>query len=314
MSQSSLSVVIPVFNEVQGIPELWSRVSAALEALQLDWEVIFVDDGSSDGSVAALREICRANRRARLLLLSRNFGNPAALAAGIEHARGDAVVVMDADLQDRPEAIHRFVEEWKAGSDVVYAIRSARAEGLLMRAAFSVFYWIMARMSSTRVPLDAGTFSLMDRKVCNALKDMTERNRYLPGLRAYAGFRQKGIEIERDARHAGTSRMKLTGLFTYAINGLIAFSYVPIRIATCLGLIVAATAFIYLVTIIYLRLFTDTALLGWASTLVSILFLGSVQLITLGVLGEYIGRIYEESKKRPYYIVSDTVNFDGGQK
>jgi glycosyltransferase involved in cell wall biosynthesis len=310
MSPIRLSVVIPVHNEEATIPELWRRLRETLAGLGLPAEVIFVDDDSSDGSAALLQEICRGDTRVRRIRLSRRFGHQSALTAGIDHATGDAIVLMDGDLQDRPEAIPDMLHEWSAGAEVVYAIRVRRKESPLRRAGFWSFYGILSRLSGIPQPKGAGIFSLLDRRVLDVLKNMPEHNRYLPGLRAYAGFRQKGIPVERDARYSGSPRVSPLGLLRLALDGIISFSYVPIRLVTLTGLAVAGAAFFFMCVVLYKRLVSHQAIIGWASTLTAILFLGATQLITLGIVGEYIGRIYEEVKARPYYIVRERQNFD----
>jgi dolichol-phosphate mannosyltransferase len=217
---------------------------------------------------------------------------------------------MDGDLQDRPEAIPDLVGEWRSGAEVVYALRVKRKEGALKRAGFWGFYSLLSRLSGVPQPPGAGIFCLLDRKVLEVLKSMPEHNRYFPGLRAYAGFTQRGIEVERDARFSGTPRVSPLGLVRLALDGIISFSYVPIRLVTLTGLAVAAAAFFFMCVVLYKKLVSHQAILGWASTLVAILFLGATQIITLGIVGEYIGRIYEEVKARPYYIVKERRNFD----
>jgi len=310
MPETRLSIVVPLHNEQATLPELWRRLQPVLEGGAGDWEVVFVDDGSADRSTDLVRELCRDDRRVRQLILSRNFGHQNALTAGIDHATGRAVVLMDADLQDRPEAIPDLVATWEQGFDVVYALRVKRKESLPKRIAFKLFYWLMDRLSGIHQPLDAGIFCLIDRKVLQVLRSMPEHNRYFPGLRAYAGFRQKGIEVERDARFAGGPRVGWLGLVKLALDGILSFSYVPIRLATFTGLVVAVAAFVVMCNVLYKKLISHEAILGWASTLTAILFLGAMHLIVLGLLGEYIGRIYEEVKKRPYYIVRERINFD----
>jgi dolichol-phosphate mannosyltransferase len=242
------------------------------------------------------------------LRLSRNFGHQPALTAGLDCAMGDAVILMDADLQDRPEAIADLVREWQGGTQVVYAVRASRRESWLLRTAFKGFYRVLGRMSRLHLPADAGIFGLLDRAVVNVLKSMPERNRYFPGLRAYAGFTQKGVSVPRDARFSGASRVHVSGLIRLALDGLVAFSFVPLRLCTFAGLVVSAGAFAYIVRILYKKWVSLEAIPGWASTLTAILFLGGLQLLMLGVLGEYVGRIYEEVKGRPYYIVAEKIN------
>ncbi|HMP73117.1 MAG TPA: glycosyltransferase family 2 protein [Kiritimatiellia bacterium] len=305
-----LSVVIPVYNERAALDELRQRLVTTLNGLDLDAEVIFVDDGSHDGSAERLDQFAEDDSRFRVIHLSRNFGHQPALSAGIDHASGDAVVLMDGDLQDRPEAIPEFIAEWRKGNEVVYAVRSSRRESLPMRAAFKLFYKVIQKMSGIRQPLDAGIFCLLDRRVVTVLKSMPERNRYFPGLRAYAGFVQAGVKVQRDARFADTSRVRVLGLIKLAMDGIISFSFVPIRLITLSGVMVAFFSFAYIIRVLHKKWVTGEAILGWASTLTAILMLGGIQLITLGVLGEYIGRIYEEVKKRPFYVIGRTKNLE----
>ena len=306
----TISVVVPLFNEAAILDELWSRLSAVLDGLAMEAEVIFVDDGSSDETPTLLKALCEKDKRVRRIKLSRNFGHQCALTAGIDHTSGDAVVLMDGDLQDKPEAIHDFVRKWKEGFEVVYAIRATRQESAIMRMGFKSFYGLLTRMSGISQPVDAGIFCLIDRRVVDLLKSMPERNRYFPGLRAYAGFSQTGIAVDRDPRFAGTPRVGLVGLVKLALDGIISFSYVPIRLVTFTGLAVATMAFGYVGVIMYKKFISHVAIPGWSSQLTAILFLGGLQLITLGIVGEYIGRIYEEVKQRPYYIVAEKQNFE----
>ena len=305
MSEPTLSVVIPIHNEEKTLPELWRRLRETLTSLELPAEVIFVDDGSSDRSSALIEEMGREDPRVKEIRLSRRFGHQSALTAGIDHASGRAIVLMDGDLQDRPEAIPSLVLEWRGGAEVIYAHRVRRKEGPLKRAGFWAFYMLVSRLSGVPQPPGAGIFGLLDRKVVDVLKTMPEHNRYFPGLRAYAGFRQKGIDVERDARFSGAPRVSPLGLLKLALDGIISFSYVPIRLVTVAGVAVAAAAVFFMCVVLYKKLVSHEAIIGWASTLVAILFLGATQLITLGIVGEYIGRIYEEVKARPYYIVRE---------
>jgi dolichol-phosphate mannosyltransferase len=304
-----LSVVIPLYNEEAVLPELHRRLTAALDALEVSSEVLFVNDGSMDTTADRLDALAAEDPRVRVVHLSRNFGHQPALTAGIDHARGRAVVLMDGDLQDRPEAIGAFVAAWREGHEVVYAVRTSRQEALPMRAAFRLFYKVIQKLSGIRQPLDAGIFGLLDRQVVRVLQAMPERNRYFPGLRAYAGFRQTGIPVDRDARYSKDTRVGLLGLLKLAGDGIFSFSLVPIRLITLSGVVVALVSFGYVARVLYKKLVSGEAIIGWASTLTAILMLGGIQLITLGLLGEYIGRIYEEVKKRPYYIVGRKVNF-----
>ena len=305
----TISVVIPVFNEARNVAELWSRLSKVLSTLDANHEVVFVDDGSVDGSGKLLEDICKTSPQVQLIQLSRNFGHQPALAAGIDSATGDALVLMDGDLQDRPESIPDFVREWKAGAEVVFAIRASRQESLPLSLMFKAFYRFLAMISGIKMPLDSGIFGLLDRKVVDVIKSMPERNRYFPGLRAYAGFRQKGVLVDRDQRFAGSSRVGFLGLARLALDGMISFSFAPLRLATVSGFIISGCAFAYILRVLYKKWVSGEAIMGWASTLTAILFLGGVQLIVNGIIGEYIGRIYDEVKKRPFYIVGNRVHF-----
>lgn len=300
-----LSVVIPIFNETQTIPELWRRLQAVLVQLKCRHEVIFVDDGSTDETPHAIQQLCHAHPAVRYLRLSRNFGHQPALTAGLDHAQGQAVILMDGDLQDAPESIPTFMKAWQQGAEVVYAVRSSRKESAIMQLAFRCFYRLLGQAARIEIPLDAGIFGLLDHRVVNILKGMPERHRYFPGLRAYAGFRQVGIPVQREGRYAGKPRVGIAGLFALAMDALFSFSFLPLRLATLMGLTIAFGSFCYLLIVLYYRLFTTQAMTGWASMLGAVLFLGGIQLVVLGLVGEYIGRIYEESKRRPYYIIAD---------
>lgn len=309
MNKPAISIVIPLFNEEASLGELHKRISQVLKEIGQEVEVIYVNDGSTDDTGAALERIAAADPTARIIHLSRNFGHQPALTAGIDSAVGEAVILMDGDLQDQPEAIPGFVEKWREGYEVVYAVRSSRQENGMLRLAFKAFYWVQHKLSGIQQPLDAGIFCLLDRRVVNVLKTMPERNRYFPGLRAYAGFKQVGLPVDRDARFSGASRVRLTGLIQLAMNGILSFSMIPLRIASLLGATIAFCSFGYMLRVLYKKLVTGEAILGWASTLTGILFLGGIQMIILGLLGEYIGRIYEEVKRRPYYVVDRKINF-----
>lgn len=304
-----LSVVIPVFNEAEIIPTLADRLLKTLNTLHFSYEVIFVDDGSDDEGARLLANLSQRESNVRVLKLSRNFGHQAAVTAGLEQASGDGIVLMDGDLQDIPEAIPDFVQQWEAGFDVVYAIRTSRKENWFMQFLFKFFYSLVSKISGVKLPLNAGIFCLMDRKVCNVLTSLTEHGRYFPGLRAYAGFRQTGIPIDRDARFAGNPHVKFRGLVQLALDAIFSFSNLPLRLATYLGTLVASCSFLYLAVVLCIKIFTSKAISGWASILGAVLLLGGIQLVMLGVVGEYIGRIYEETKRRPYFVVAEKLNF-----
>lgn len=300
---SAIQTIIPLYNEIHILPELWARLSTTCGQLGLNWSVVFVDDGSSDGTADELDRLAASHPNVGVLHLSRNFGHQAALTAGIDQADADAVILMDGDLQDTPETIPRFVSEWQAGAEVVYAIRTKRKEGFLSRFAFKMFYRVLKILSGISQPADAGIFSLMDRRVLDVVRTMPEHNRYFPGLRSFAGFRQVGLPVERGARFAGEPRVGFRGLFKLASDAVFSFSYVPLRIVTCFGVFMAIASLVYLLWVLCEKFVTHTAISGWASTLGATLLLGSIQIVMLGVVGEYIARIYEETKHRPAYVV-----------
>ena len=303
------SIVIPIFNEEATLYELWRQLLLILNKLDGSTEVIFVNDGSTDKSFIMLLELNSQNAKVKIVHLSRNFGHQCALTAGIDHTAGRAIILMDGDLQDSPEAILRFVEKWKEGYEVVYAVRHKRKEGLIKKIAFKAFYWLQRSMSSIQIPLDAGIFSLMDRRVVDTLRQMPEQNRYISGLRAYTGFRQIGVLVERGPRYYGDPRVSIFMLFKLAFDGLFSFSIIPLRLATLLGFICAGSSFLVGLMGLYVKFFMGVEFLSWAYGLTTAFFMGGIQLLSLGIIGEYIGRIYEEVKRRPYYIVDRFIGF-----
>jgi glycosyltransferase involved in cell wall biosynthesis len=305
----TLSVVIPIFNEEETLQALFERLTAALDPLEDAFEVIFVNDGSRDASERMLREFQARDPRFKSVHFSRNFGHQTAITCGLDHARGRAVVAMDGDLQDPPEVLPDLLARWREGYDVVYAVRQKRKEGPFKRTAYKVFYWLLRRVSYLDIPLDSGDFSLIDHRVVDILKSMPERNRFVRGLRTWAGFRQIGYEYAREARFAGESKYSLGKLMKLAFDGLVSYSYVPLRLVSNVGLLVSATALGYMGYLLLSRLFGGTPIAGWTSTVVIVLFLGGVQLLSLGVIGEYVGRIFEEVKQRPHYVVRERVGF-----
>jgi polyisoprenyl-phosphate glycosyltransferase len=316
-----ISVVIPCLNEKEVLGELHLRMSAAAGGWGEDYEIIVVDDGSDDETWRRLQDVHKKDARWKLIRLSRNFGHQTALSAGLAHARGDAVILIDADLQDPPEVLQRFIDKWREGYHVVYAIRKKRKEGLLKRLAYGSFYRLLASISGTDMPLDSGDFSLMDRQVVDLLNAMPERNRFLRGLRAWVGFRQIGIDYERHARVAGESQYTLAKLVKLAVDGIFSFSFAPLRVATYFGFVVSGFAFVFGVVTLAQTLFGSffarfwpNTVPGYATTIIAILFLGGVQLISLGILGEYMGRTYEEVKKRPLWVVRETEGFEAKEE
>ena len=305
-----VSLVVAMFNEAQNIEAFLDRARAALAGVE-SWEIICVDDGSSDNGLGRLLQQRQRDPRIRIVELSRNFGKDIALTAGLDHAAGRAVIPIDADLQDPPELIPELVATWRQGYDVVYAKRRSRAaDGWLKRTSARLFYGIFGALARTDMPRDTGDFRLLDRRVVDALAQLPERNRFMKGLFAWVGFRQTGILYDRQPRHGGTSKWNYWRLWNYALDGMAAFSTLPLRIWTYLGLAVALWALGYGLVVVGRTIVHGVDVPGYASVMVGILFFGGVQLITLGVLGEYIGRIYKEVKQRPLYLVRGRHGFD----
>lgn len=300
-----LSIVIPLFNEEQGVPELARRLLTTLGPLPTDHEVIFIDDGSTDGTPVVLASLHAKNPSLKVIRLARNFGHQAAISAGLHAAAGDAVVVMDGDLQDPPEVIPRLLEKWREGNDVVYAVRQARTEGWLKRSAYRLFYRILRTLSNIDMPLDAGDFSLIDRRVVDVVNSMPERTRFVRGMRSWAGFRQVAIECGRAHRFSGEAKYTFGKLLRLALDGFFSFSYRPLQLASLLGFAASMIAFLLAAFLALLKLTHGIPLTGWTSLIVAVLFVGGVQLITLGILGEYVGRIYDEVRGRPAYVVAE---------
>ncbi len=304
------SIIIPIYNEQATIPELLQRLAVVLKSLTEPVEVIFVEDGSKDTSFVQLEAAHRADPRLKVIRFSRNFGHQIAISAALDMAKGDAVILMDGDLQDPPELLPQMIEEWKRGAQVVYTVKKSRKENPLKRLAFKSFYRVLHALSTVNIPMDAGNFSLLDRRVVEVMRKMPERHRYISGLRAWIGFKQVGITYDRGARFAGEPQMSLRRLVHLAMDGIFSFSNVPLRVAVYVGFISALISFIGGFFVLYEKFFTDKAILGWTSTIVSITFLGGMILMTLGVIGEYIGRIYDEVKQRPLYVVREMVGFE----
>jgi dolichol-phosphate mannosyltransferase len=303
---SLLSIVAPLYNEEGNVSELVRRVRASADGCIIDgYELVFVDDGSSDRTLELLRQHAAVDPRIVIVQLSRNFGHQLAATAGLDVARGDAVVLIDADLQDPPELIPAMVERWRAGYDVVYAVRRGRkGESAFKIWTAKTFYRITRRMTKVAIPVDTGDFRLMSRRVVDALKTIRERHRFIRGLVSWVGFAQTAIEYDRDPRFSGDSKYPFSKMLRFAIDGITSFSDIPLRFASYLGFVVSAIAFVVSLYEILLRIFTGYNLPGYTSTISAILFLGGVQLIGIGILGEYIGRIYEEIKGRPLYVVA----------
>jgi polyisoprenyl-phosphate glycosyltransferase len=310
-SRRVLSIVVPLYNEAANVATLLERLTGVTRRLSanVDCEIVLVNDGSSDATAATVREQMATRPNIVLVNLSRNFGHQLAATAGLEIAGGDAVVLMDGDLQDPPELIEAFLEKWRAGYDVVYAVRRARpGESRFKLLTAGAFYRLINRMTKIAIPLDAGDFRLMSRRVVEALRRSPERHRFLRGMVSWVGFNQTAVEYDRDIRYAGTTKYPLTKMIRFAMDGITSFSDIPLRFASYLGFTVSAVAFIYALVVISFKLFRlkpPAYTPGWASTIVAVLFLGGVQLMSLGILGEYLGRVYDEVKGRPLYLISD---------
>lgn len=302
------SIVIPIYNEEATILEMYRRLVEVMAQLGEPVELIFVDDGSRDRSLSLIRELHQRDRRIRYLSFARNYGHQTAVTAGLHYAHGQATIVMDADLQDPPELVLTLAEQWRAGYKIVYAQRLSRhQEGWLKRFTAYAFYRILKRLADVDIPADTGDFCLMDRQVVEALNAMPERNRYIRGLRAWTGFAQTAVPFERPPRFAGAAKYTFAKSWGLAINGIVSFSKVPLRFATYLGLGAAAIALVMMALVLYWRIFSPaTPLIGYSLITIALFFLGSVQLLCLGILGEYIGRIYEEVKGRPIYTLKET--------
>lgn len=304
-----LSVAIPIHNEESVLPELLRRLRRVLDTLAGGpHEIVFVDDGSTDQTFEILEEAARKDTRIVVVSLSRNFGHQSAITAALDHAAGEAVVVMDGDLQDVPEVIPQFVQKYQQGYDVVYAQRVRRKEPWPLRLCYFVFYRMMATLSDIRLPLDSGDFGLMSRRVINQVRRMPEHHRYLRGMRSWVGFRQVGISVERAERHSGRSKYSLIRLIKLAADGIFAFSIVPIRAAALVGAFVMILSILYVAYAVYAKLFLQKSPQGFTALLVAVTFLSGIVLFFLGIIGEYVGRIYEETKGRPQYIVGRIIS------
>ena len=310
-ARPTLSIVVPLFNEEDNVEPLLERIAGIAATLDnvAAYEIVLVNDGSSDGTLARIRQEMRRRPNLVLVNLSRNFGHQLAATAGMDIANGEAVVLMDGDLQDPPELIAAFVQKWREGFDVVYATRRTRkGESPFKLLTARIFYRVIKRLTKVAIPVDTGDFRLMSRRVVDALKRTPERHRFLRGLVSWVGYNQIGVEYDRDQRRAGVTKYPLPKMLRFAIDGITSFSDVPLRFASYLGFVSSIIAFVYALMVIGFKFFSlnpPAYTKGWASTIVAVLFLGGVQLISLGILGEYIGRIYDEVKGRPMYLISE---------
>ena len=299
------SVIVPVYNEKESLPVLYERMVSVMDQTGEPWELILVDDGSFDGSSQIMRELSQKDPRVRVIFFARNFGHQIAVTAGMDHALGDAAIVIDADLQDPPEVILELIEKWKEGYEVVYAVRTGReGESWFKKETASIFYRLIYKITDVKIPLDAGDFRLLDRKVLDVMNSMREKHRFLRGMSAWVGYKQIGVPYQRAPRYAGKTKYPLKKMILLAWNAITGFSYVPLQIAMILGFIVAFISILLIIVVIILRI-NGNELVGQATTLISTLCLGGVQLICLGIIGEYLGRIYDEVKNRPLYIAAE---------
>lgn len=305
------SIVVPVYNEEEVIRECWQRLSKVMGKTGEEYEIIFINDGSRDRTLELAEEICREDSAVRVINFSRNFGHQIAVTAGMEYSKGQAVVIIDADLQDPPEVILSMIEKWKQGYDVVYGKRSERkGETFFKRLTAKFYYRILDSMTTVDIPVDTGDFRLIDRKVCDTMNSLTEKNRYVRGLVSWVGYKQTAVEYVREERFAGSTKYPLKKMLKLAGDGIMSFSYKPLKIAGIMGSLISFASFLYIIIIFFQKFFTNTTIPGWSSILAVMLFLNGVTLIMHSITGEYIGRIYEETKNRPLYIVRDTIGFE----
>ncbi len=309
----TLCVIVPCYNEEEVLPRLADQLRSFAGGMSNPVRVLFVDDGSQDRTFELIDAACAQDNRFGSVHLSRNFGHQTAVSAGLAYADGDAVAVIDADLQDPPEVIAEMMKKWEEGYDVVYGIRRNRKEGPAMRLAYSLFYRFLKSVSNVSLPLDAGDFSLMDRRVVDTINRMPEHNRFVRGLRGWVGFKQIGIPYDRSARQAGTPKYNMSRLWKLALDGIISFSSAPLRVASWLGAAASVFGFVLLLWAVFSALFLQKVPSGWASLAVMLLFFGGVQLLVLGIIGEYVGRIFEEVKNRPQFIVSSSSGWAAGR-
>ncbi len=303
-TRPTFSIIAPIYNEIDNITALYERVSGVMDSTGEPWEFVMIDDGSSDGSTESILELSKKDHKIVPVIFARNFGHQIAVTAGLDYSRGEAVIIIDADLQDPPEVILDLIGKWREGYEVVYAIRSKReGESWFKLFTASVFYRLIQRITDVNLPMDTGDFRLLDRKVVEVMNQMRERHRFLRGMSVWVGFKQTGVEYERAERVAGETKYSLKKMFRLASDAITGFSYFPLQLATYLGFFAAGIGILAILVMIVLRLTGSQLFFGQAATLIAVLFLGGVQLISIGMLGEYVGRLYDEAKGRPLYIV-----------
>jgi glycosyltransferase involved in cell wall biosynthesis len=304
------SIVIPMYNEEEVIKETYHRLKKVMDGTGESYELVFVNDGSRDKSAAIIAELALADSHVRLIDFSRNFGHQIAVTAGLDYAQGQAIVIIDADLQDPPEVIPQMLEKWREGFDVVYGKRLKRqGETVFKKFTAFAYYRILSALTNDNIPKDTGDFRLIDRKVCDAVKSFPERNRFLRGMINWVGFKQTALEYVRDERWAGETKYPLKKMLKFAADGIFSFTYKPLKLATYIGFILSTSGFLYLIYVLYQRLFTSSTQSGWASIIAVNLVFNGITLVILGIIGEYVGRIYEEVKGRPLYIVKEEIGF-----
>ncbi|MCM3217193.1 glycosyltransferase family 2 protein [Niallia taxi] len=300
------SIVIPVYNEEEVIEHTYERLKTVMQSADGNYELLFINDGSRDKSVDILLQLSEQDKTIKIVDFSRNFGHQIAITAGMDYASGNAIVIIDADLQDPPELILEMIQKWKEGYDVVYAKRTARkGETFFKKQTASAFYRTLRAMTEIDIPIDTGDFRLIDRKVCDQMNNIHEKNRFVRGLVSWVGFKQTAVEYERDERFAGETKYPLKRMLKLSLDGITSFSYKPLKLANYLGAFLSVIGFVYMLIVLYQKLFTTTTVTGWSSIIVIQLFFSGITLMMLGVIGEYIGRIYDEAKNRPLYIVKD---------
>lgn len=305
------SLIVPVYNEEENLLQLYERVKKTMNKLGKNYEIIFIDDGSTDHTISLLFSLHEKDPRVKIIHFSRNFGHQAAVSAGLQHCSGDYTAILDADLQDPPEILPLFFSKLDEGYDTVYAVRKKRKESFIKRTAYSLFYKLLKTVASIDIPLDSGDFCVMKKKVVNALNSLPERNRFIRGLRSWVGFKHIGIEYERSARYAGTSKYTLSKLFKLAFDGIFSFSYVPLQIMFYAGFGSLALSILGIFLAVYFKFFTSyyNRVPGFATTIILVMFMGGLQLFSIGIIGEYMRRMYDEIKQRPHYIIESTTGF-----
>lgn len=310
-----LSIIIPIYNEEANIEELYKRLNNALESFDFKSEIIFINDGSKDKSLAKLEQLNKMDDRIKIISFSRNFGHQVAISAGIDYANGEAAIIMDGDLQDPPEIIPKLVKKYFEGYEVIYATRKSRQDTFFKKITAALFYRLINTLSETKIPQDTGDFRLIDKKVIDNLRLVKERSRFIRGLTSWIGFRQTAVEFERDKRYGGKSGYPISKMIKLATDSITSFSYKPLRLASYIGFIAALIGFLGGIYAILLKIAEPSAtVLGWTTTMIAIFFMGGVQLIILGIIGEYLGRIYTETQNRPLYIIDRKIGFENNHK